>query len=105
MVIDLQNDGRHSAMTDESPETLMTPAEAAAYLERKWNRPFTPKDFSNLRRNHKIKATQEFGDIKFSLWSRRDLDNIEEPRLRPGIRGKGVRGTRNRRRKRKDVEP
>ncbi len=73
-------------MNDEGPDDLLTPQQAAAYLEKKWDRPFTSKDLNNLRNNRGIKATYE--ESRITLWRRGDLDQLEAPRYREELHGK-----------------
>lgn len=79
----------------ESPNDVLYPEDAAAYLERLWNRPFTSKDFNNFRTNHaKELASLDIKPVSrkqfMTSWRRSDLDIIAEkfdaPRLRTEIR-------------------
>jgi len=93
-------------------DDLLSPGQAARYLQEKWGRPFTAKDLNNLRANAKKQAArtnrpvEEFFPIEPALldnritgWRRADLDLLAErvpaPRLRQEIRGVGKRGKRN----------
>jgi hypothetical protein len=90
---------------EESPDDILFPEDAAAYLERLWNeqaikaglapRPFTSRDFNNFRNNRakqiaalKIKPASRAQFM--TTWKRSDLaiiaENIEAPRYREEVR-------------------
>jgi len=78
---------------NESPDDLLRPSKAAEYLGRKWGRPFTAKDFMNLRTNRGDFTIQpDIDEDQITLWKRSTLDliaaTIEPPKYRPAIHGK-----------------
>lgn len=89
-------------------DELLNPRQAAAFLAQLWQRPFTTKDFNNLRLNAQKKAERTgialstlfpiepvFSDTRLTLWRRGDLRclaaNVEPPKLREEVRGRGKR--------------
>lgn len=88
----------------ESADDTLNPRQAAEYLGRLWGRPFTAKDFINLRTNAQKRAEAlgvpllelfpiepAFSDTRISMWRRGDLQRlveaIEPPKLREDVRG------------------
>jgi hypothetical protein len=77
-------------MGETSENDLLGPSEAAAYLAHLWQRPFTAKDFANLRTNHQLSIEPAYSTARITMWRRGSLkqlaESMEPPRLREEIR-------------------
>jgi hypothetical protein len=76
----------------KDPNEYLRPSEAAKYLGQKWGRPFTAKDFLNLRTNREDFTIEPDIDAdQMTLWKRSTLDKIAEtispPEYRPKTHG------------------
>jgi hypothetical protein len=71
-------------------DELLRPSKAAAYLGEKWGRPFTAKDFLNLRTNRDINIDPDLDLDQSTLWKRSTLDliaaTVSPPALHPEAR-------------------
>ena len=101
MAVDYQaSKGYKTTMSEERPQQSLRPItsdEVARQLGEIWGRPFTRKDFANLRLNRKA----EFDELDIepviaaknvTLWPASVVEkiasNIEPPKLRPELYGK-----------------
>lgn len=72
MMVDKSTDNQ------ESPDDLLTPEEAAAYLAKRWGRKsFSVEGLRALRNRLGLQPAKK--TTRMTLYSRRQLDEIEEP--------------------------
>lgn len=65
----------------ESPDDLLTPEEAAAYLARRWGRKsFSVEGLRSLRRRLNLKPVKQ--TARMTLYRRSQLDEIDEPEVK-----------------------